>query len=166
MVQRRLWPGVGWLRSTEVTRGRDGNAHPHFHCLVLVPRSYFGRGYIKKAQWIELWRGCMRLDYKPIIDVQAVKEGDKPMQLVPELIKYVTKESDLVADKEWFLELTRQLYKMRLISTGGVLKAYLKELEQEPENLIGDGEDDSIEEDLMSVYFGWKRVEKKYRMVG
>ena len=70
-----------------------------------------------------------------------------------------------MADKEWFLELTRQLYKMRLISTGGVLKKYLKELEQEPEDLIGDGDDDSIEEDLMSIYFGWKWVEKKYRMV-
>lgn len=164
MVQRKMWPAVGWLRSTEVTRGRDGNAHPHFHCLLMVPRSYFGYGYIKKKQWIELWCDCMRLSYKPIIDVQAVKEGDKPMWLVPELIKYVTKESDLVADREWFLELTRQLYNMKLISTGGVLKTYLKELEREPEDLIGEG-DDSIEADLMNLYFGWLKQEKKYRMV-
>ena len=164
MVQRKLWPGVGWLRATEVTRGRDGNAHPHFHCLVLVPRSFFGRGYIRKPEWIELWRDSMRLDYKPIIDVRAMKEGDRPMQLVPELLKYVTKESDLVADREWFLELTRQLHKMRLVATGGVLKEYLKELEREPEDLIG--ESDTPEgDDLMSLYFGWRRTEKKYRMV-
>jgi plasmid rolling circle replication initiator protein Rep len=25
------WPAVGWVRSTEVTRGKDGLAHPHFH---------------------------------------------------------------------------------------------------------------------------------------
>lgn len=164
MVQRKIWPGVGWLRSTEVTKGRDGNAHPHFHSLVLVPRSFFGQGYIKKVEWIELWRDCMRFNYKPVIDVQAVKQGDQPMQLVPELLKYVTKESDLVAEREWFLELTRQLYKMRLIATGGVLKQFLKELEQEPEDLIGES-DDSSEEDLMSFYFGWRRSEKKYRMV-
>ena len=164
MVQRKIWPGVGWLRSTEVTRGRDGNAHPHFHCLVLVSRSFFGRGYIKKTEWIELWRDCVRLNYKPIIDVQAVKQGNQPMQFVPELLKYVTKESDLVADREWFLELTRQLYKMRLIATGGVLKQFLKELEQEPDDLIGES-DDPPEEDLISLYFGWRRSEKQYRMV-
>jgi plasmid rolling circle replication initiator protein Rep len=50
-----------------------------------------------KAEWIKLWRDCMRLDYSPILDTRAVKEGNKPMQLVPELLKYVTKKSDLVA---------------------------------------------------------------------
>lgn len=165
MAQRKLWPAIGWLRSTEVTRGCDGNAHPHFHCLLMVPKSYFGRNYISKKGWIKLWGDCLLLGYKPIVDVRAVKEIDKPMQLVPELIKYVTKESDLVADREWFLELTRQLHGMRLISTGGVLKSYLKELEQEPEDLIGNGDDDSIEKDLMNLYFGWKSRERKYRMV-
>lgn len=164
MAQRKLWPAIGWLRSTEVTRGRDSNAHPHFHCLLLVPKSYFGRNYISKKGWIELWGDCLRLGYKPIVDVRAVKEGDKPMQLVPELIKYVTKESDLVADKDWFLELTRQLHHMKLVATGGVLKTYLKELEQEPEDLIGDGDDNSVESDLMSLYFGWRPQVKKYQI--
>lgn len=163
MTQRKLFPGIGWLRSTEVTRGRDGNAHPHFHLLVLVPASYFGRNYLKKADWIELWRQARRVDYKPIIDVQAVKNGNHPSSLIPELLKYVTKESDLVADREWFLELTRQLHKMRLVSTGGVLKQFFKELEKEPDDLIGEGND--IEDDLMSLYFAWKRLDRKYEMV-
>jgi hypothetical protein len=34
------------------------------------------------------------------------------------LLKYCTKESDMVADREWFLELTSQLHKMRAIATG------------------------------------------------
>jgi plasmid rolling circle replication initiator protein Rep len=163
LVQRKTWPAVGWLRSTEVTRGRDGHAHPHFHCLLIVPSSYFSYGYISKADWVKTWRDCMRLDYSPVLDVQAVKSGDHPSSLVPELLKYCTKESDMVADREWFLELTRQLHKMRCIATGGVLKEYLKELEQEPEDLIGEGEDPSADD--ASVYFGWKRQEKRYRMV-
>jgi plasmid rolling circle replication initiator protein Rep len=163
LAERKTWPAIGWLRSTEVTRGRDGNAHPHFHCLLMVPRSYFGRNYIKQDEWVKLWRDCMRLDYSPILDTRAVKEGDKPMQLVPELLKYVTKESDLVASREWFLEYTRQLHKMRMISTGGVLKQYLKELEQEPEDLIG--QDGEMSEDVASLYFNWRRQEKRYRMV-
>lgn len=164
MVQRKAWPAEGWLRSTEVTKGRDGNAHPHFHCLLLVPRSYFGKKYIKQADWVDLWRQCMRLDYNPVLDCRAVKQGSKPMELVPELLKYCVKESDLVADRQWFLELTRQLHKMRAIATGGVLKTFLRELEKEPEDLIGESEEAELQEE-MSLYFGWKRQEKKYRMV-
>lgn len=163
LVKLKAFPADGWLRSTEVTKGRDGNAHPHFHCLLLVPSSYFGRNYIKQSEWVAMWRKSMRLDYNPILDVQAVKQGSKPMELVPELLKYCTKESDLVADREWFIELTRQMHKMRCIATGGVLKQYLKELEEEPDDLIGENE--SGETDETKLYFGWKRKEKKYRLV-
>jgi plasmid rolling circle replication initiator protein Rep len=164
LVQLKAFPAEGWLRSTEVTRGRDGGAHPHFHCLLLVPRSYFGKKYVKQSDWVAMWRQSMRLDYNPILDVQAVKEGDKPMELVPELLKYCTKESDMVADREWFLELTRQMHKMRAIATGGVLKEFLKELEDEPEDLIGES-DTPETQDSGSLYFGWKRREKRYRMM-
>jgi plasmid rolling circle replication initiator protein Rep len=165
LSQLKAFPAIGWLRSTEVTRGRDGNAHPHFHCLLIVPSSYFsGRSYLKQSDWVTMWRKALRLDYNPVLDVQAVKQGSKPMELVPELLKYCTKESDLVADREWFLELTRQMHKMKCVTTGGVLKEYLKELEQEPEDLIGEG-DDPEAEDEGKLYFGWKRREKRYRLV-
>jgi plasmid rolling circle replication initiator protein Rep len=164
MVERKIFPAIGWLRSTEVTRGRDGNAHPHFHCLLMVPSSYFSHGYMRQDEWVSLWRDCMRLDYNPVMDVQAVKKGINPSSLVPELLKYCTKESDMVADREWFLELTQQLHKMRAIATGGILKEYLKELEEEPINLIG-VDDTEIGEDYGRLLFGWKRNEKKYKLV-
>jgi plasmid rolling circle replication initiator protein Rep len=162
LAQKKAFPAIGWLRSTEVTRGRDGNAHPHFHCLLLVSKSYFGRNYLSKSDWIKMWQKSMRLDYKPVLDVQAIKQGSKPMELVPELLKYCTKESDMVASREWLLELTRQMFKMRCIATGGVLKDYLKALEEEPADLIG-SEESSVD-DYGQVYFGWQRPEKKYRM--
>lgn len=166
MAQRKVWPAEGWLRSTEVTRGRDGSAHPHFHCLLMVKPSFFSHGYIKQAEWVELWRKCARLDYNPILDVQAVKRGDTPMCLVPELLKYCTKESDMVADREWFLELTRQMHKTKAITTGGVLKSYLKELESEPDDLIGKDEDaDGLTDDEIRLMFGWQRKDKRYRLV-
>jgi plasmid rolling circle replication initiator protein Rep len=165
LAQLKSWPAIGWLRSTEVTRGNRGDAHPHFHCLLMVPPGYFaGKNYIKQSQWVELWRKSLRLDYNPVLDVQAVKHGDQPMQLVPELLKYCTKESDMVSDRGWFLELTRQMHKMRCVTTGGVLKEYLKELEQEPEDLIGRDEGNE-QEDQGQVYFGWRRQEKRYRMI-
>lgn len=163
LTELKAWPGVGWLKSVEVTRGKDGSAHPHFHCLLLVKPGYFGKNYIKQAEWVEMWRRSLRIDYDPVLDVQAVKKGQQPMQLVPELLKYCVKESDLVADQEWFLELTRQMHKMKGVITGGVLKDYVKELEEEPEDLIG--EDGQGEVDEGHLYFGWKPDKKKYKLL-
>ena len=165
LSQLKSFPAIGWLRSTEVTRGRDGNAHPHFHCLLLVPSSYFGNRYLKQSDWVQMWRKSMRLDYNPVLDIQAVKNGSTPMELIPELLKYCTKESDMVADRLWFLELTRQMYRIRSIATGGVLKQYLKELEDDPEDLIGDGDVDPDKEKGAELFFGWRKREGKYRLV-
>jgi hypothetical protein len=130
-----------------------------------VRSGYFGKNYIKQAEWVEMWKRSLRIDYNPVLDVQAVKKGQQPMQLVPELLKYCTKESDLTADREWFLELTRQMHKMRTIGTGGVLKKYLRDLEQEPDDLVGKDDHEEGEVDEGHLYFGWKRKAKKYKLV-
>lgn len=164
MTKLKVFPAVGWIKSTEVTRGKDGSAHPHFHCLFMVPPGYFGRNYMKQSEWVELWKKSLRIDYNPVLDVQAIKKENSPAILVPEILKYCTKESDLTADKEWFLELTRQMHKTRAIATGGILKEYFSELEEEPDDLIGkDDEEDSIDEG--HLYFGWKRKNKRYKLV-
>ena len=162
MTKLKIFPAVGWIKSTEVTLSKDNSAHPHFHCLLMVKPGYFGKGYLKQLNWVEIWQQSLRIDYKPVLDVRAVKRGVQPIVLVPELLKYCTKESDLTADREWFLELTRQMHKTRTISTGGVLKQYLKDLEKEPEDLIG--KDDGFEVDEGHLHFGWERKAKKYRL--
>lgn len=165
MTKLKAWPVQGWIKSTEVTRGRDGGAHPHFHCLLMVPPSYFsGQQYLSQMKWADLWQQCLRTDYQPMIHVRAIAKQHDPTVIVPEILKYQTKESDLVVDRDWLLEYTRQMHKTRAISTGGVLKEYLKELEEEPDDLIGkDDEDNSPDEG--HLYFAWKRRDKKYRMV-
>ena len=167
IVQRKKFPAIGWIRSTEVTRGEDGSAHSHFHCLLLVKPTYFsGQAYIKQKGWVELWKKSLRVDYDPVVDIRAVKRDHSPNELIPEILKYSVKESDLVADREWFLELTRQMYKTRTVATGGVLKQYLKQLEQEPKDLIG--RDETKTEDEISegyLLFSWKSKDKKYKLV-
>lgn len=165
LTQLKIFPAVGWLRSMEVTRGKDGSAHPHFHCLLMVKPGYFGKNYIKQAEWVEMWRKSLRIDYNPVLDVQAVKRGEQPMQLIPELLKYCVKESDLVVDREWFIELTRQLHKMKAVTVGGVLRQYLADLEKEPEDLIGRDEEGEGDLDEGHLYFGWKQKLKKYKLV-
>ena len=164
MTKLKKFPALGWIKSTEVTRGKDGTAHPHFHCLLMVQPSYFGANYMKQAEWVEMWKKSLRVDYKPVLDVQAIKKDKQPSTLVPELLKYCTKESDLTADRDWFLELTRQMHKMRTISTGGVLKNYLRELEQEPEDLIGKDNEGEGDLDEGHLYFTWRRKQKKYKL--
>ncbi len=74
LTKRRTWPAVGFVRSLEITRGKDGSAHPHFHCLLAVPPGYFaGKNYLSAAKWAALWQEALRTDYTPICDVRAVK---------------------------------------------------------------------------------------------
>ena len=166
LVRRKNFPAIGWIRSTEVTKGRDELAHPHFHCLLLVKPSYFGKYYIQQSEWVKLWRSSLRIDYDPVMDIRAIKRGHSPNELVPEILKYTVKESDLVADREWFLELTRQMYKMRTVASGGVLKKYLRELEKEPEDLIGRNETKTKDEISEGhLIFKWKSKDRKYKLL-
>jgi plasmid rolling circle replication initiator protein Rep len=159
------FPAIGWIKSVEVTRGRDGSAHPHLHTLMLVPPSYFGKGYLSQQRWCELWQQSLRVDYKPILDVQAIKKDLSPHFIIPEILKYQCKESDLTADCDWFLELTRQLRNTRAVAVGGILRDYMKSLEADPDDLIGKDDSETSEVDEGHLYFGWKRSEKKYRML-
>ncbi|MFW8068101.1 protein rep, partial [Klebsiella pneumoniae] len=169
-------PVQGWIRTTEVTRGSDGSAHPHFHTLMMVPPSMFTRDYVKHDRWVELWRECLRVNYDPNVDVRAVKprkpkDGESLASATAELVrgavaetlKYSTKPADMVADPEWFLELTKQTHKRRFVATGGALKDILKlDQETDADMVIGDdipeGDDDGSR-----IAFEWKTESKKYR---
>jgi plasmid rolling circle replication initiator protein Rep len=157
----------GWIKSTEVTRGKTppGSAHPHFHVLLMVPPSYFsGQAYLSQKRWSELWQKATRIDYEPMVHVKAIAKQHNPQILIPEILKYQVKESDLVADRAWFLELTKQLHKTRAVSVGGILRDYFQELEEEPEDLIGKNDDD-VTPDEGHLYFGWKREKGRYKLV-
>jgi plasmid rolling circle replication initiator protein Rep len=165
LTKRKSFPGLGWIKSVEVTRGKDGKtAHPHLHILMMVKPSYFTYGYLSQKKWCELWQHCLQVDYQPVLDIQAVKPNRSPTSLLTEVIKYQTKESDLIRDPDWFAEYVKQMHRTRAISIGGCLKPYFKALEQEPEDLIGeDTEETAVDEG--HLYFGWKYKEKRYKMI-
>lgn len=166
LTKRKNFPGIGWIKSVEVTRGKDGKtAHPHLHVLMIVKPSYFKTGYLSQQKWCDLWQDCLQVDYQPILDVQAVKPDKSPISLLTEVIKYQTKESDLIRDPIWFAEYVKQMHGTRAVSIGGCLKDYFKVLEQEPEDLIGKGEDEKDEVDEGHLYFGWKSDQRKYKLI-
>ncbi|MCE4093463.1 protein rep, partial [Klebsiella pneumoniae] len=51
--RKEFRPVQGRIRTTEVTRGSDGSAHPHFHTLMMVPPGMLnGKSYVKHARWV------------------------------------------------------------------------------------------------------------------
>ena len=164
LTKLKQWAAEGWIKSLEITRGKDGSTHPHFHCLLMVPSSYFNRDYLSYNQWVGLWQRSARLDYKPQVHVRAVAKDRDPAILIPEILKYSVKESDLYKSKEFLLGITEQLYKVRRVAVGGILRSYMKKLEEEPEDLIGQDEENENEVDEGHLYFEWRCREKKYRL--
>jgi len=162
---------TGWVRSTEVTRGADGSAHPHFHCLLMVPPSMLAKNYVTQARWVELWEQCARLDYKPVVDVRAVrgKKGDKSQNAgitgAIETLKYAVKPSDMTDDPDWFLELTRQTHKLRFLAAGGALKEAIRDTEKATDDDMVHTGDDAAEgeDDGSRIAFNFRRDERKYR---
>lgn len=133
LIERKDWPALGFVRATEITRARDGKAHPHFHALLMVRPSYFTHSYVKHSEWAERWRSCLRFDYTPVVDVRSVRDDPETIAgAVREVLKYSTKASDLdVAEHPDFLwHLTRQTRKLRFVASGGVLRDVLRENEE------------------------------------
>ncbi|QLE50677.1 replication protein [Nostoc sp. C057] len=163
-TELKVWPAKGWVKSIEVTKGRDGvSAHPHLHILAMVPPSYFSHAYLSHAKWVALWQQCLRIDYHPVVHTSAIAKHHNPSLLIPEILKYQVKESDLVGDREWFLELTRQLHKSRAIAVGGILRQYMRELEEKNQDLIDESEE-TDEVDGKSLYFRWERKLQRFNI--
>jgi plasmid rolling circle replication initiator protein Rep len=170
LIERANWPGEGWVKAVEVTRGEDGSAHPHFHVMVMVKPSYFTHGYIKHEEWAERWKSVMRLDYTPVVDVRVVKpkkEGQTIEAAVVETLKYATKVQDSLKSPEWLYIITEQLHKMRFVESGGALKGVLKEQFTDEELIAGDepasDDEDSLdkgEEKIVGV--SWNSSSKRY----
>ena len=179
LTKRKQWPADGWLRSLEITRGSDDTCHPHYHCLLMVKPSYFSHGYISQQTWTDLWQQSLQIDYPPVVDVRTVKPkkgtDNDNLGAILETLKYTVKPSDMMGDmkgeitdkdKDWLVDFTCQIKGNRTVATGGILKEYLKELENEPEDLIHIDENGKIEDNgnSPSIVFEWEKPKKQYLM--
>lgn len=154
---------LGFVRSTEITVNDDGSYHQHMHLLIMVKSSYFtgnDKNYISQAEWTKLWQRAMKLDYTPIVNIEAVKANrtkgkNSLVASADETAKYQTKSADymtnddnrnlnIINDLEYALKGTRQ------ISFGGELKKIRKTLQLDDiENgdlIHADGQKEEISE--------------------
>lgn len=178
-ADRAVFPAVGWLRSVEVTKSDNYFAHPHFHCLLMVKAQYFnGANYLTHAKWKQLWQESLNIDYDPQIRINVVKpksgkDYSAEIAGILETFKYCVDMEKILEnvnnsekDKEWIVGVTNQLYKMRLIATGGILKKYLKELEEERSDLIHSNTKEEEFVKFSSHSFAWKTEHKEYFHIG
>lgn len=182
LVAKKRFPAKGFVKAIEITKSKDSLAHPHFHCILIVPSNYFkNKTYLSKDEWIKIWQQSLKVDYKPSIDIKRVKllksrekkiserlgrdliQNDIIFYGLMECLKYSVKESDLMSDPQWLDAITQQLHKTRAISTGGIFKEYLSE--DEPEDLINTELEQDIEvlETDAKFLFGWKEKVKRYQ---
>ena len=129
-----------------------GECHPHFHCLLVVRKSYFKKSdYINFEEWTSLWQRSLRVDYRPIINVQRVKPKGKMSAIVAaalEVVKYSVTSSDLEKlTKDDFRELDKQTRNIRQYNYSGELK--------DAEPTFDDVEDETLWELLEEEYYQW-----------
>ncbi len=175
LIKRKEFADIaGWIRATEITRGEDGSAHPHFHILLLAKSTYFKQGhYIKTERWVQAWREAMRLEYDPICDIRAVKpkkgavaelgESAALAGAVAECLKYSVKPGDMLADRDWFLEMVRQTHRSRAIASGGLLKHALRVNDETQQDLLLGDEEAPPEPEATTLRFDYASEVSKYR---
>lgn len=146
---------LGSIRAIEFLgdNTEQGECHPHFHCLLVVNKSYFtSRDYINFEEWTNLWQRSLRVNYRPVINVQRVKPKGKMSAIVAaalEVVKYSVTSSDLEKlSKEDFQELDRQTRNIRQYNYSGELK--------DAEPTFDDIEDENLWELLEEEYYQWK----------
>jgi hypothetical protein len=123
-----------------------------------------------------MWQQSLRVDYKPLVHIQTVKnkqsnnpdltpdnlETDKSGMIkgICETMKYTVKEEDLTGvlsldnylNSDFLKGLTEQMYLMRRVEYSGILKEFGKEVKEEEsqnENLIKGGENKEEKEEVI-----------------
>ena len=156
---------LGYIRALEVLGGstQAGEAHPHFHCLLVVKPSYFkGNKYISQARWSELWQRSLKVDYTPVVDVRRIRQKSAEWSDIDsalcETLKYLAKPQDIQRlSQADFEELDRQMRNAKQYTRGGLLKeiAPLKDDGFNPEEweLIG------------REFYRWLKAEGRYERV-
>ena len=149
---------AGFCRILEIHPQKDDSnfTHPHFHCILAVRSSYFKNIYIKQYEWQEMWKDALRVDYNPSVDVRIIKsdnEKDPIAKVVAEAFKYPMKSSSLDAITwQQFQVLYNELFRLRFISYGGILKQYREALSQD------DVEMGDLIHELEKNEFIWKKI--------
>ena len=155
---------LGYFKAIEIL-GDDtpnGQAHPHFHILLIVKENYFKKSdYLNKSQWTEMWKKALKVDYTPVVDIRRIKSKNENFSdidsAIIETVKYSVKHSDLVKrSNEDFYYLYTQTKNMRFISAGGMLKEHLNLLKIDEDLINLKKENELIWIEICRLIYTWQ----------
>lgn len=143
LVNTKKWKSVvkGYFRALEITVNKnDKSYHPHFHCILIVNKSYFQKDYIKHSEWLDMWKKATGDDRINQVNIKRLKGSfDNAAEIeilkksINEVSKYSVKDSDYIfADNDltdYHIEnLAVALKSRRLVQYGGILRDIFKRL--------------------------------------
>lgn len=126
----------GYIRKLEITYNSDtssksyGTFHPHFHILIAINKSYFGRKYVPKQVWLADWRKAMNDSSITQIDIKKVSVGRKNNidKSILELTKYITKNFDFYSESEVFENFYKGSKGKQMFAFSGIFREAKKKL--------------------------------------
>lgn len=118
---KRAW--CNYARKTEVTYSAERNDyHPHYHVMIWVDKSYWGRNYISHAKLLQDWRDAAGDQTITQVDLVRCRDYKQQGSAVAEVAKYVAKSADYTTSQEIFEGFYNGLKGVRIISLGGAAK--------------------------------------------
>ena len=121
---------VGYVRKLEITYNHELKTyHPHFHVLLAVKKNYFSNNYIKRDEWLEMWKSAKRDNTITQVDVRKLDLSLDDKGIL-EIAKYSAKDSDYLKSQDIFDVIYKALKGKRLITYNGVFKESVKEFKK------------------------------------
>lgn len=101
--------------------------NPHFHVVLAVKKSYFNdsRNYIKRDEWLEMWREATGDNTITQVHIERIKEKQTG-NAVAEISKYAAKSNEMGVSAEVFDIFYRALKGKQVIAFSGLFKEYMK----------------------------------------
>ena len=160
---------LGSFRALEITHNTNKYSqnydtyHPHFHCVLMVNKSYFNGhlgNYLTQQKWVDLWQDVIGADYAPLVDIRKIDKTGKGIEkAVAEVAKYSVKDADFLSPDEALQDkaimvLDEALANRRLISFRGEFAKIQKQLALDDAldgDLVHCDGDDELRSDLEFV---------------
>lgn len=162
----------GYARSIEITYNKRNNTyHPHIHALLVVDGNYSERSkdYIYQQELCDIWQECIKVDYKPIVDIRIVKKKKNNIETVSaaiETLKYAYKVNYKEINTEVVGVLLYSLAGRRLVAFGGIIENMRKAMNcGEIDDNLND-KDLEIKKDESEILYlfspaGWRIIDRK-----
>lgn len=117
----KLWADN--VRKIEITYNAAADTyHPHMHCVVFVPRSFWGRHYVSHDQLLHDWRQVTGMPQITQVDVRRCKDLGNTNAIL-EVAKYSCKASDYTQSETVLDTMYTALHHTRTMTYAGMCKA-------------------------------------------